>query len=164
VSSNAARDVAAKLREIRRLAESEAPMAACRAVGQTAETAVKVTLTTFTRTEDEITPSKPGQPPALVTGDLRRSIRRTPPVLVAPGRAGCQVGSLLVYAPVHEYGTTIRAKNGAYLKFKYGGSWHAVRKVTIPKRPFLATATRRLTETGMLRRVAEDAWRAAMKL
>ena len=164
MSSNAARDVAARLREIRKLAESEAPMAACRAVGQTAETAVKVTLTTFTRTEDQVTPSKPGQPPALVTGDLRRSIRRTPPVLVAPGRAGCQVGSTLIYAAPQEFGVTIDAKGGGYLKFKYGGIWHQVRQVKLPKRPYLRTATQRMVASGMLRRVAEDAWRAAMKL
>ena len=165
MSANAARDVAAELRRIRALAEKEAPLAACRAVGQTAETAVMVTLTTFTRTKDEVTPSKPGQPPALVTGRLRRSIHRTTPRIMEPGVARSAVGSTLIYAPVHENGpVTIRPKRSAYLKFQYGGVWHTRTQVTIPRRPYLATATAKLIATGMLRKVAEDAWRAVTDL
>lgn len=165
MGSNAAREVADTLRRIRALAEKQAPMAACRAVGQTAETAVKVTLTSFTRTQDEVTPSKPGQPPALVTGRLRRSIHRTTPRIMDPGVARCAVGSTLIYAPVHEFGpVTITAKRAPYLRFQYGGSWHQVTSVRIPRRPYLATATEKLVATGMLRRVAEDAWRAVIDL
>jgi hypothetical protein len=164
VSSNAARDVAGKLREIRRLAESEAPMAACRALGQVAETAVKVTLTSSTHQEGTPTPSRPGQPPSLVTGALRRSYRRTPPRLAAAGFAMCQVGSLLLYAPVHEFGpVTITSKGKWPLRNPNTGQVFG-RQVTIPKRPALATAVKNLQATGIARRACEDAWRLAMKL
>lgn len=165
MTGNAAREVADELRRIRALAASDAPLAACRAVGQVAETAVKVTLTSSTHTKDEVTPSKPGQPPSLVTGKLRRSIHRTTPRLMEPGVTRCAVGSTLIYAPVHEFGpVTITARRAPYLKFQYGGSWHQVTRVKIPRRPYLATATERLIATGMLRQVAEDAWRSVIDL
>lgn len=164
MSANAARDVLARLREIRRLAEEEAPLAACRALGQAAETAVKVTLTSSTHREGTPTPSAPGQPPSLVTGDLRRSYRRTASRLAAVGLATCQVGSMLVYAPVHEFGPVTITSKGKYpLRNRNTGQVFG-RQVTIPKRPALATAAKRLETTGIARRVCEDAWKAALKL
>ena len=72
------------------------------------------------------------------SGALRRSI--THRVTRLPGGWQGQVGTNLIYAPVHEFGATIRAKHSAYLRFKAGGSWHSVREVTIPARPFMRPA------------------------
>ncbi len=164
MSSNAARDAAARLRQIRDLAAADAPLAACTALGRAAETAVKVTLSSSTHSKGTVTPSEKGQPPSLISGDLRRSIRRSTPYGTGPGAYQCQVGSLLIYAPVHEYGTTIHTRVAPYLQFYYGGSWHEVTQVTIPKRPYLATATAAMIATGMFARVCETAWQSAIDL
>lgn len=161
MSANAAADVAANLRRIRDRAAIEAPMAACRALGQVAETAVKVTLTSSTHPPGTRTPSKPGQPPSLVTGMLRRSITRTPPRLTGPGTALCTVGSVAIYARVHEFGpVTITARNFPQLGRPDVGFFG--RQVTIPRRPFLEPTTKRLMSSGMARQVCEAAWMDAM--
>lgn len=46
-----------------------------------------------------------------------------------------KVGSNVVYAPVHEYGATITAKKGEYLRFQVEGHWVSVKSVKIPRRP-----------------------------
>lgn len=52
-----------------------------------------------------------------------------------------EVGTNLVYAPPHEFGATIRAKNGPFLIFQLdSGEWIRTRSVTIPARPFLRPA------------------------
>ena len=73
----------------------------------------------------------------VVTGALRRSVR------VDRGHLPrfVEVGSDLVYAPVHEFGATIRARGGGFLTFKLrDGSFRRVRSVTIPARPWLQPA------------------------
>jgi phage gpG-like protein len=161
MSANAARDVAAQLRLLRQRAATDAPLAACRALGQAAETAVKVTLTSSTHPPGTTTPSDPGQPPSLVTGRLRRSVTRTPPRLIAPGSAACLVGSAVIYAAVHEFGpVTIHARNFPQLGNPKVGFFG--RQVTIPRRPWLEPATRRLESSGIGQRVVDAAWMDAM--
>lgn len=48
------------------------------------------------------------------------------------------VGTDVVYGPLHEFGGTIRAKQGGYLKFKIAGQWRFMKEVKVPKRAFLA--------------------------
>lgn len=161
MTANAAADVAARLRQLRAKAAYDAPVAACRALSQAAETAVKVTLTSSTHPEGTPTPSRPGQPPSLVTGRLRRSVTRTPPRVIAPGTALCTVGSVAICASVHEFGpVTIHAKRVASLGTPVAGFFGP--QVTIPRRPFLAPATQRLIASGMAARVAAAAWMDAM--
>jgi phage gpG-like protein len=161
VSGNAAREVADRLRAIREKAAAEAPRAACEALGRTAETAVKVTLTSSTHPKGTRTPSKPGQPPSLITGMLRRSYARTPVMQDGTAAFRCLVGSKLIYAAVHEFGpVTITARNFPQLGNPDVGFFG--RSVTIPRRPAMATAARRLESTGMATRVTTDAWRAVM--
>lgn len=52
------------------------------------------------------------------------------------------VGSNVVYAPVHEFGATIRPKNKPRLAWrnKETGQWASALEVTIPKRPYLEPA------------------------
>lgn len=50
-------------------------------------------------------------------------------------------GSEVEYAGIHEFGGVINAKNAKYLRFKtFDGSWHSVKSVTIPARPYLKPA------------------------
>ena len=58
-------------------------------------------------------------------GTLRRSITHE----VKPLEA--KVGTNLVYAPIHEFGGTIRAKKAKYLRFKVNGQWVSKKQVTI---------------------------------
>ncbi len=161
--NNAARDVAARLRVIRQRAAAEAPVAACRALGQAAETAVKVTLSLSSHREGSETPAEPGQPPSLVSGRLRRSVTRTPPRLTSPGTAYCLVGSVVIYASVHEFGpVTIRSHGNYPLRNRRTGQVFG-REVIIPRRPFLEAAARRLAAGGG-RQAADDAWLKALGL
>lgn len=163
MSVNAAREVAERLRLLAAKAASDAPLAACKAVSQAAETAVKVTLSSSTHPKGTKTPSQPGQPPSLVTGRLRRSVHRTTPRLMGDGIARCIVGSTVIYAPVHEFGpVVIRAKRFPQLGNPQVGFFG--QQVTIPRRPFLAPAMLLYRESGMATRVAVDAWRAALDL
>lgn len=163
MSVNAVRDLRVILKEVRDKAATTAPLAAVRALSQAGETAVKVTLTSSTHPEGTRTPSKPGQPPSLVTGKLRRSGHRTAAVLTSPGCARCALGFMAKYAPVHEFGpVTIRARNFPQLGNPKVGFFG--KQVTIPRRPYVAPAMKKYQDTGMARRVTEDAWRAALGL
>ena len=109
-----------------------------------------VTLRKSAHPRGTVTPSAPGEPPALVTGTLRRSAQIVPAV-TAGSRAVASVRVGVVYARIQEKGGTVSAKRSAYLKFQYpSGTWHAVKSVKIPARPYmrptrdLLIATRRL--------------------
>lgn len=65
------------------------------------------------------------------TGNLRGSIQQ------ASGKDFAQVGTNVKYAPIHQFGGTIRAKNKKALTFQIGGQWISKKSVTIPARPFL---------------------------
>lgn len=163
MTSNAARDVAARLRVIRAKAASDAPLAACRALGQAAETAAKVKLTLSTHPPKTRTPSEPGEPPSLVTGALRRSVTRSTARLAGEGVASCTVGSTIIYASVHEFGpVTITAKRYPQLGNRDVGFFG--RSVIIPRRPWLTPAVQQLQTSGIAERVTADAWRKALDL
>lgn len=96
-----------------------------------------VTLRKSTHGRGTVTPSRPGEPPALVTGTLRRSARIIPAVSAGP-RAVSSVRMGAVYARIQEKGGTVTARSAPYLKFQYpGGSWHAVKSARIPARPYM---------------------------
>lgn len=54
-----------------------------------------------------------------------------------------RVGTNVIYAPVHQYGATIRAKNAPYLRFRLAGArrgkgpWVRTKSVKIPQRQFM---------------------------
>jgi phage virion morphogenesis protein len=52
------------------------------------------------------------------------------------------IGSNKIYAAVHQFGATIRAKNAPALRFRLGNGMVAVRSVTIPARPYLGLSRR----------------------
>lgn len=47
------------------------------------------------------------------------------------------VGSNKIYAAVHQFGATIKPRNGPYLVFRMAGALVKARQVTIPARPYL---------------------------
>lgn len=57
-------------------------------------------------------PSPPGQPPAKMTGNLGRSIQ-IGAIKSTPTGMKIQVGAHAVYARIHEFGGTIKAKKGS---------------------------------------------------
>jgi hypothetical protein len=159
--SNAAREVADALRVIRAKAAAEAPLAACDALGVTAQTAIKVTLSLRSHARGTPTPSRPGQPPARVTGSLASSVHRTTARLMGAGVSRCAVGTTLIYGPVHEFGpVVIRAKNFPQLGNPRVGFFGP--QVTIPHRPYIAPTVLMLESTGYAEQVTTMAWRGVM--
>lgn len=66
------------------------------------------------------------------TGRLRRSITSR------PDQDGVTIGTNLIYARIHQFGGTIKAKNGPFLAIpKPGGGVFLTKQVTIPKRSYL---------------------------
>jgi hypothetical protein len=93
------------------------------------ERAGKRKLRTYTHPEGTPTTSPPGQPPALVTGNLRRSWRST------PARAGrkphtivARSGPTAVYSRIQELGGTVRIERAD----------GRVITVELPARPYVA--------------------------
>lgn len=68
------------------------------------------------------------------TGNLRRSLT------IEQDKTSVAVGTDLVYAPIHEFGGTIRPKSAKFLRFQIGGQWVMAKSVTIKKRPYLKPA------------------------
>jgi phage gpG-like protein len=91
------------------------------------------------------TPSSPGQPPSLVSGDLRRSIEATWPTAIdgplTGGMYTIAVGPTIVYGRIQELGG--RAGRGS----------------TLPPRPYMAPALR--AAKGDIADAMRDAWASA---
>lgn len=71
----------------------------------------------------------------LDSGRLRQSLTHR------PSRDQVEVGTNVIYAGVHQFGATIRARTSKGLRFKVGDRWVTKREVTIPPRPFLGLDT-----------------------
>lgn len=72
--------------------------------------------------------------PGVITGHLRRSIQ---------GKGIKEKGILssdVIYSAIHEFGGVILPVRAKALKFKIGNQWKTVKKVVMPKRPFLRPA------------------------
>jgi hypothetical protein len=50
---------------------------------------------------------------------------------------GFEIEADVPWAGTHQYGATISAKNGKYLKFKVGNRWVQKKQVVIPRRQFV---------------------------
>ena len=109
-----------------------------------AEEAIKQILTTSSHPKGTPTPSNPGDPPSLVTGTLRRSIKVTGPVPAGFGRWLAEIGPTAVYGRVQELGGT------------------AGRGSELPPRPYVQPAYERLVASGTIARTYHLAWRAAL--
>jgi phage gpG-like protein len=144
MSANAAVDVVARLKVIRARAATVAPRAAVTAMSLTALKATQLELTRTSHPAGTPTPSRPGDPPSLVTGTLRRSIVATPAISAGPARYLATVGGTVIYARIQELGGT------------------AGRGSVLPARPYLRPATEKLASSGTLTAVAAKAWTAAL--
>jgi len=83
------------------------------------------------------------------TGDLRNSIKYD-----LQGDDTVKIGTNLIYAPVHQFGATIKAKNAPYLRFMIGGKFISKKQVTIPARPFIGLEKRQVNKIN----AAIDRW------
>lgn len=68
----------------------------------------------------------------LKSGRLARSFNIEP-----VSATSFDVASTLIYAPVHEFGATIRPRQAKYLRFRIGDRIVFAKKVTIPPRPYV---------------------------
>lgn len=126
----------------------------------TIERAAQANLARYTHPAGTPTPSPPGQPPALVSGALRRSLktRRTGH---GPNVYEGAVGSTIVYGPIQERGGTILPKRGPFLWWRTADGMRRARSVTLPPRPYLRPAVR--DSIPQIRRIFADAWTRAIR-
>lgn len=101
-------------------------------------------LTTSTHKKGTPTPSRPGEPPSLVTGTLRRSVKVVPAVPVGGGAWQAQVGPTVVYARIQELGGAT-GRGGA---------------VRLPARPYLGPSVTELIGSGELWAAFRSGWEA----
>lgn len=103
----------------------------------------------------------PGQPPGLVTGNLRANIRALP----ATGggtEAEAWCGSFAIYAAVQEYGALQWPNNHKYLHWidDRGPTWTPT--ALVRPHPYMRTAVARGIASGAFTKVARAAFWAAM--
>lgn len=126
----------------------------------TIERAAQDNLTRYTHGPGERTGSPPGQPPALVSGALRRSVksRRTAD---GPTVFGGAVGPTIIYAAIQEFGGTITPKRAPMLAWRTADGWRRARSVTLPPRPYMRPAV--TASIPRIRRIVADAWTRALR-
>jgi hypothetical protein len=107
------------------------------------EREIKADLSTGSHAPGEPTSSPPGEPPDLVSGDLRRSIQVDGPNSVSGTQWEASVGPTVVYSRIQELG---------------GDTGHA----TLPARPYVGPALERMKP--VMAGVMKDAWRAGQAL
>jgi phage gpG-like protein len=133
----------------RRMAELAQPQARLGLAKTLAEEARHQAMEGFMASRDPYgSPWKPlasrqGQP-LRDTGRLMNSITRKTASSATP--RGFTISTDVKYAPVHQHGATITAKNARYLRFRVGGkrgrdSWVSKKSVTIPQRQFMPEGT-----------------------
>lgn len=111
----------------------------------------KSKLTWTTHKKGEPTESQPGEPPALVTGTLRRSVKVVPAVPLGAGAWQAQVGPTAVYARIQELGGRLGAN-------PRHGMWRS--PATLPPRPYLAPSVAELVSGGQLWAAFREGWGA----
>lgn len=107
------------------------------------ESETKRKLSTYSHPKGTKTPSAPGEPPAVVSGQLRRSIKVVGPRPIGGGTWEAQIGPTAAYGRIQELG---------------GEIWTGA---TLPPRPYLAPTVNSLIASGRLSEVYIAAWRGA---
>jgi phage gpG-like protein len=102
----------------------------------------KTKLTTSTHKKGTPTPSRAGDPPSLVTGTLRRSVKTTPAVPLGAGAWQASVGPTAVYSRIQELGGEC-------------GRGHLTR---LPARPYLAPTLKEMIDSGELWSAFREGW------
>lgn len=122
--------------------EHAASQLIARDVGVLLEQQTKTNLALTSHPRSTPTPSPPGSPPSLVSGNLRRSVLTTGPTDMGTGY-GVMVGATAVYSRIQELGGT--AGRGAQL----------------PPRPYLKPALD--TALPGIQRIAVARWNAMLR-
>lgn len=99
----------------------------------------KQKLTTTTHRKGTPTPSRPGEPPSLVTGTLRRSVKIVPAQSVGGTAFVAKVGPTAIYARIQELG---------------GDTGWSV----LPPRPYLQPTVEKLIGSGALWAAFASGW------
>lgn len=102
-------------------------------------TETKKALAQTTHQRGTKTPSRPGNPPSLISGTLRRSVKTIPAVPISETAWKSQVGPTAVYARVQELG----GDTGT---------------TTLPARPYLGPSLARVTDSGALWAAFRSGW------
>lgn len=122
---------------------------------------VTVTLIEHTHPPGTKTNAPPGDPPALVTGTLRRSV--VPELAKGGGPvATASVAPHTVYARIQEYGGHIYPVRKKYLRWFEDGTYHFAKHVYLPPRPYMRPTTVAMVADGSLHREAAAAFATAM--
>lgn len=129
-----------------RVAGERGANAAAALVARTTQDKLRLT----THRASEPTPSRPGEPPSLVTGQLRRSVKIVPAVPRGATAWVAQVGPTAVYARIQELG-------GELPKSIYSAMYKA--PVTLPARPYLEPSVKELIDSGALWAAFRSGWR-----
>lgn len=104
-----------------------ATRSAAEGMGAAAQRAIQQQLGTSSHAPGTRTPSAPGSPPALVTGQLRRSVRRTFSASTGEATWETHIAPTTVYARIQEL----------------GGRAGRDHRSTLPPRPYVAPALAR---------------------
>jgi|SRR5581483_10447761 len=134
------------LRELARRAETSGGRAAVVAMAAEAERGIKAKLSQRAHPRGTPTPSAPGQPPAIITGTLRRSVTGQPPQRTGAYRWEAAVGPTAVQGRIQEFG----GRTGCHYA------------TTLPPRPYARPAVSQLRASGRLDEVAATAFRRAV--
>lgn len=135
-----------------------------------------VTLVQYSHPRGMQTTSPPGQPPAIVGGHLKRSLRLYAAVRTGAYSARSRVVPLIVYARIQELGGTVNASHPGFklvmgpdgrhrfvqtgmLHWVSDGKHHFAQSVTLPPRPYMRPTHRRMVSDGRLRQAAIDSVR-----
>lgn len=130
------------LRKVAERAGTRGGRAAASAIALEGEREMKRLLGRRSHKRGTPTPSRPGQPPALVSGTLRRSVIVDRPRLVGPFRWRARVGPTVVYARIQDKGGV-------------AGRNHTVR---LPARPYARPTSEALQASGVLSARAAQAF------
>jgi phage gpG-like protein len=151
-------DLAAFLETLKgSVATAAAPVA--NAMGETMKNRVQVILKEKSHAPGEFYRAQAGASPAYATGNLSRSIVRTP--AFGGLRATSMVGATAVYAGVQEFGGYTWGNHGFMHWVNSAGSWF-MKTVYIPEHPYMRPAVEGVIRDGSLRQSAIDAFMAHM--
>ncbi len=166
-------ELAPYLRRIRDRVAAEGPKRAAYGMARAFHREVSdATLVRTSHARGTITPSAPGEPPAIISGGLKRSLRLYPAEPAGALRARSHVSPLVIYARIQERGGVVEARHTftdryghvrpGYLKFSYGGSTHFARRVVLPARPYMRPTRDQMVSDGRLRRAAIESQRGLL--
>jgi hypothetical protein len=131
------------------------------AMGRTYQRAVKYTLSLRTNAPDAFTVGGRGLPPAMRSGNLRRSVLKGPTVSSGV-TASTEVAPHTIYAGVQETGLPRPiVAHRSYMHFtNAGGSWY-LKAVRVGPHPYMAPTTARTIANGSLTAAAMRAFEIA---